>query len=95
MYHAGLRKRECAIAPLTIASEARDLPRTWEAPDPSEIPLPRFVTMLPDILSMMERGEARVCDFVKRGMLRKGPKCAYLPVRDPVLILEQQLQEMV
>ena len=58
---------------LTIASEARDLPHTWESLDPSEISLPRFVTMLPDILSMVERGEARLCDCVKRGRGQRVP----------------------
>ena len=80
-YHAGLRNKACAIAPLSIASEARDLPRAAEAPDPSEVPLPRFVTMLlEDFLRMIT--EARpVCGFHKPGYLRKGSS--------EVLILEE------
>ena len=52
---AARKQQECAItAPLTIASAA---PSTWEAPDPSEVPLPRVT-------------EAR-CGFHKPGYFRK------------------------
>ena len=78
---AARKQRECAItAPLTIASAA---PSTWEAPDPSEVPLPRFDTMLPDILSMMERGECSATSLHAAGFGR--------PVRSEVLILLQEM----